>query len=48
MVGYALPISVPINGSCTDMFCEMSTPGTDEWQKILEGSSGNISGFDKV
>lgn len=48
MVCYALPISVPINGSNTDMFCEMNTPGTDEWQKILEGSAGNINGFDKV
>lgn len=30
MVGYALPISVPINASYTDMFCEMNTPATDE------------------
>lgn len=48
MVGYALPISVPINAIYTDMFCEVNTPGSDEWQKILEGVAGNISGFDKV
>lgn len=48
MVGYALPISVPINASYTDTFCEMNTPGTDEWQKTLEGSAGNISGLDAV
>lgn len=48
MVGYALPISVPINASYNAMPCEMNIPGAYEWIKALEGSTGIISGFGKV
>jgi len=48
IIGYALPISVPINANHRDMFCEMDITGAYEWQKVLEDSAGKISGFGKV
>lgn len=45
MLGYALPLSGPASARYRDMFCEINIPGAYEWQKLLEGSNGNISGF---